>query len=128
MQHYFSEYCGDICTPMMVNQSCSYQFSNAYTFPLQAVDTNYTITAAKAGPSQVVMFEGDEIMLDIAVEGIVLENGWTINPYTHPGVSLTIYKKLNPLTEWIYILSNRSPRIRLTTSFRAVNYLPASCM
>ena len=35
-----------------------------------------------------VMFEGDEITLDIAVEGVVLENGWTITPYTHPGVSL----------------------------------------
>ena len=36
-----------------------------------------------------VMFEGDKIMLDIAVEGVVLENGWTITPYTHPGVTLT---------------------------------------
>ena len=35
------------------------------------------------------MFEGDEIKLDIAAEGIVLENEWTITPYTHPGVSLT---------------------------------------
>ena len=61
---------------------------NAYTFILQAVDTNYTNAAAKAGPSQVVMFEGDEIKLDIAAEGVVLKNGWTITPYTHPGVSL----------------------------------------
>ena len=64
---------------------------NAYTFMLQAVDTNYTNAAAKAGPSQVVMFEGDEIKLDVAVEGVVLENGWTITPYTHPGVSLIAY-------------------------------------
>ena len=35
------------------------------------------------------MFEGDEIKLDIAAEGVELENGWTITPYTHPGVSLT---------------------------------------
>ena len=56
---------------------------------LQAVDTNYTNAGAKAGPSQVVMFEGDEITLDIAVEGVALGNGWTITPYTHPGVSLT---------------------------------------
>ena len=35
------------------------------------------------------MFEGDEIKLDIAAEGVALENGWTITPYTHPGVSLT---------------------------------------
>ena len=77
---------------MLVNQSSTYQSSNAYikyTFLLQAVDTNYTNAAAKAGPSQVVMFEGDKITLDIAVEGVVLENGWSITPYTHPGVSLT---------------------------------------
>ena len=64
-------------------------YSNAYTFLLQAVDTSYTNAAAKAGPSQVVMFERDEITLDIAAEGVVLENGWTITPYTHTGVSLT---------------------------------------
>ena len=77
---------------MLVNQSSTYQSSNVYikyTFLLQAVDTNYTNAAAKAGPSQVVVFEGDKITLDIAIEGVVLENGWTINPYTHPGVSLT---------------------------------------
>ena len=34
------------------------------------------------------MFEEDEIKLDIAAEGVVLKNGWTITPYTHPGVSL----------------------------------------
>ena len=77
---------------MLVNQSSTYQSSNSYikyTFLLQAVDTNYTNAAAKAGPSQVVMFEGDKITLDIAVEGVMLENGWTITPYTHPGVTLT---------------------------------------
>ena len=52
------------------------------------MDTNYTNATAKAGPSQVVMFEGDEIKLDIAAEGVELKNGWTITPYTHPGVSL----------------------------------------
>ena len=35
-----------------------------------------------------VMFEDDAITLDIAAEGVALENGWTIAPYTHPGVSL----------------------------------------
>ena len=77
---------------MLVNQSSTYQSSNAYikyTFLLQAVDNNYTNAAAKAGPSQVVVFEGDEITLDIAVEGVVLKNGWTITPYMHPGVTLT---------------------------------------
>ena len=60
----------------------------AYAFLLQAVDANYTNAAAKAGPNQVVMFEKDEIKLDIAAEGVELKNGWTITPYTHPGVSL----------------------------------------
>ena len=39
------------------------------------------------GPSLVVMFEGEQITLDIPMEGIVLENGWTITPQTYPGVS-----------------------------------------
>ena len=39
------------------------------------VDTNCTNAAAKAGPNQVVMFEGDEIKLDIAKEGVDLKNG-----------------------------------------------------
>ena len=59
-----------------------------YTFFLQAADAKYAKATAKAGPSQKVIFERDKIMLDIAVEGVVLENGWTITPYTHPGVSL----------------------------------------
>ena len=54
---------------------------------LQAANAKYAKATAKVGPSQMVMFEGDEITLDIAVEGVVLENGWTITPYTHPGVS-----------------------------------------
>ena len=57
-------------------------------FLLQAVDTKYTEAAAKVGPDQEVTFEKDNISLDIAAEGLVLENGWTISPYTHPGVSL----------------------------------------
>ena len=35
-----------------------------------------------------VMFKGNEIKLDIGMEGVVLENGWTITPYTYLGVSL----------------------------------------
>ena len=35
-----------------------------------------------------VMFEDDAITLGIAADGVALENGWTITPYTHPGVSL----------------------------------------
>ena len=39
------------------------------------------------GPYQEVMFEGENITLDIPMEGITLENGWTISPDTYPGVS-----------------------------------------
>ena len=104
-----------------------YAIALVCTFLLQAVDTNYTNAAAKAGPNQVVMFEGDEIKLDIAAEGVELKNGWTITPYTHPGVSYYC-RKLKPVAEWISMLSNRSPRIKLTTLFRVVKCLPASCM
>ena len=54
---------------------------------LQAADAKCTSAAAKLGPNQMVMFEEDEIKLDIAAEGVDLENGWKITPYTHPGVS-----------------------------------------
>ena len=39
------------------------------------------------GPDQEVIFEGEQITLDIPKEGIALENGWTIIPFTYPGVS-----------------------------------------
>ena len=55
---------------------------------MQAVDAKYIENAAKVGPNQMVTFEEDEIKLDIVVEGVDLKNGWTIIPYTHPGVSL----------------------------------------
>ena len=54
---------------------------------LQAIDAKYTEAAAVPGSDQEVIFEGEEITLDIPKEGISLENGWTITPYTHPGVS-----------------------------------------
>ena len=80
---------------------------------LQAIDAKYAKAAAKAGPSQVVVFEEDEIMLDIAAEGLVLENGWTITPFTYPAVSLD-YTTINcppytkhtpPLTIHVNILA-----------------------
>ena len=67
-----------------------------YIYFLQAADAKYA--TAKAGPSQKVIFEKDEIMLGIAVEGVVLENGWTITPYTHPRVSLHYSSELGPST------------------------------
>ena len=39
------------------------------------------------GPEQEVIFEGEQITLDIPKEGIALESGWTITPFTFPGVS-----------------------------------------
>ena len=39
------------------------------------------------GPDQEVMFEEEQISLDIPEEGIVLESGWRIIPHTYPGVS-----------------------------------------
>ena len=57
-------------------------------FLLQAIDRKYTEAAATVGPDQEVTFENDNISLDIAAEGLVLENGWIITPYTHPAVGL----------------------------------------
>ena len=39
------------------------------------------------GPDFEVIFEREQIVLDIPKEGLVLENGWTITPYAAPGVS-----------------------------------------
>ena len=43
------------------------------------------------GPDQEVMFEEEQITLDIPKEGIVLDSGWTITPHTYPGVSIRCY-------------------------------------
>ena len=98
-------------------------------FLLQAADAKYAKATAKVGPSQMVMFEGNEIMLDIAVEGVVLENGWTITPYTHPGVSLHYNSEQGTSTgEFQYCNTfSRSPRIKLTTLFRVIKCPPANC-
>ena len=58
---------------------------------LQAIDAKYTEVAAGVGPDQEVMFEEEQITLDIPEEGLVLESGWTITPHTYPGVSLCEY-------------------------------------
>ena len=39
------------------------------------------------GPDQEVMFEEEQISLDIPEEGLFLESGWRIIPHTYPGVS-----------------------------------------
>ena len=40
---------------------------------------------------QEVEFEGDEITLDIAEEGVVLPDGLKITPCCHPRVSLSLH-------------------------------------
>ena len=58
---------------------------------LQAIDAKYTEVAARVGPDQEVIFEEEQITLDIPKEGIVLDSGWTITPHTYPGVSIRCY-------------------------------------
>ena len=53
---------------------------------LQAADAKYGKSATKVGSDQEVVFEGEQITLDIEEEGIVLKNGWTISPDTYPRV------------------------------------------
>ena len=58
---------------------------------LQAIDAKYAEVAARLGPDQEVIFEGEQITLDIPKEGIVLDSGSTIPPHTYPGVSIYCY-------------------------------------
>ena len=58
---------------------------------LQAINAKYTEVGARVGPDQEVIFEGEQITLDIPEEGIMLESGWSITPNTHPGVSLLLH-------------------------------------
>ena len=98
-------------------------------FLLQAADAKYAKATAKVGPSHMVMFEGNEIMLDIAVEGVVLENGWTITPYTYPGVSLHYAAVVGydlPMVKSCNTF-HRSLKIKLTTLFRVIKCPPANC-
>ena len=39
------------------------------------------------GPEQKVIFEEEQVTLEIATERVVLGNGWTITPHTYPAVS-----------------------------------------
>ena len=42
------------------------------------------------GFEQLVEFEGDEITLDIAEEGVILSDGWKITFCSHPRASLSL--------------------------------------
>ena len=48
-----------------------------------------------------VEFEGYEITLDIAKEGVVLPDGWKITPCSHPRVILS--KPINIQKKYIHI-------------------------
>ena len=43
------------------------------------------------GPDREVMFEEEQIILDIPEDGIVLKNGWAIRPDGNPVVSLLLH-------------------------------------
>ena len=58
---------------------------------MQAVDAKYSELAAGVGPGSEVIFENDQITLDIPEEGLVLESGWTVTTRTYPGVSELLY-------------------------------------
>ena len=40
------------------------------------------------GPDLKIVFEEEQITLDIPEEGFTLNSGWNITPQTYPGVSL----------------------------------------
>ena len=77
--------CFSVWVAVLASAACKQQ--NIY-FLLQAIHAKYTEVAARVGPDQEVMFENDQITLDIPKEGVALESGWTITPHTYPGVSL----------------------------------------
>ena len=95
---------------------------------LQAAHAKYAKATAKVGPSQVVIFERNEIKLDIPVEGVVLENGWAITPYTYPGVSLCTATSAYDPQQSDFSIFNRSPRTKLIALFPEVKCPPASCI
>ena len=81
------------------------QFFPKLLFPslLKAIDAKFTEVAARVGPEQEVMFEEEQITLDIPEDGIVLESGWTIIPRTYPGVSSLLWIHLrmkNSVTQY----------------------------
>ena len=78
----------------------------------QATDFKYATYKCTVGFEREVEFEGDEITLDIAEEGVILPDGWKITPCSHPKVSLSLHthqaESLSMQT------SNRSKEIRFT--------------
>ena len=67
-----------------------YIYIYIYIIYIQAADTEYSVAAVRVGPRQLVVFEEDEITLDLVEDGVVLENGWSITPLTDLEVRLHI--------------------------------------
>ena len=78
----------------------------------QATDFKYATYKCKVGFEQHVEFQGDETILDIAEEGVILPDGWKITPCSHPRASLSLHthqgESLSMQT------SNRSKEIKFT--------------
>ena len=97
----------------------------------QATDFKYATYMCTVTCELEVEFEGDNITLDIAEEGVVLPDGWKITPCSHPRIILskpTYKKKLHiHQAECFYVTSNRSKKIRFTTIDLVHVYQLASC-
>ena len=57
---------------------------------IQATDFKYATYKCTVGFEREVEFEGDEITLDIAEEGVILSDGWKITFCSHPRASLSL--------------------------------------
>jgi len=53
-------------------------------FTLQEVRKFYSMKEAETGPYVEVMFDEDEVSLDIPKEGIILPSGWYFLPLIYP--------------------------------------------
>ena len=49
----------------------------------------YSELGAEAGPYLEVIFDGDEVSLDIPEDGITLPSGWSLRPLTYPSQVMT---------------------------------------
>ena len=88
---------------------------------LQAIDDRYAEAAARLGPDQEVIFEGKQITLDIPKEGIMLESGWTITPFTYPGVSTLSQHTSSYLRSLYWMLYSSRDTMASWESFSSAN-------
>lgn len=54
------------------------------SFVFQKVESVYSDKGAEAGPYLELIFDEDEVALDIPKEGISLPSGWCIQPLVYP--------------------------------------------